>query len=567
MSTKCPQLLYLQDDMEVVDKPQRIKKSLFSLQLLQGWYEELYLTETPKVEIKKEKCKNKKKVLVVIIPDFEAFNPEVLQRFILIAYSYINVLPIVIVLGIATSLSTLHTSLPYHVSSKVSVQVFHSKPSTEYLNKVLEDVFFTLDCPFQLGGKVFNLFVDIFLFYDFSVSGFIQNIKYAMLEHFSYGNAMSLCSESKKEIKQLIKKFKHEDCENTRRLLSFRKLVESESYENRIKLLTDDDYFKIVLEEEVFKLRKYIRRLHIFLKALWILVCDLPKAPLGKHLREIYSVGTSQSITKSQEYKECFQLLNFQSKEELCRKIERVIMNVGSIVNVSYNKPNKLQEFVINLKAYLNDMDVENNEEVDVEILTDVTNNMEEPEISGQMDRKQLKEKLLGMSKQTSKQMNRYEQIRQSLLNYLSETFEIYLTKPSSMYFHEICFFNDISIRTHIIGEHRAAIHSALNNPHHYLQCNCCDFPETAIRSCMPDISIAYKLHLECGKLINLYDWLQAFVSIIDPYDDDEDDAKRIIHPELQARFTQAVQELEFLGFIKSSKRKADHVTRTTWGG
>lgn len=151
--------------MEVDNKNVHIKKSQFSFSLLQSWYEELHPVATPK------------KVLVVIIPDFESFNPKALQDFILIASSYLNVLPFVIVFGIATSITTLHTSLPYRVSSRLNVQVFNSKSSTEYLNKVLEDVFFTLDCPFQLGGKVFNLFTDIFLFYDFSVSGFIQNIK------------------------------------------------------------------------------------------------------------------------------------------------------------------------------------------------------------------------------------------------------------------------------------------------------------------------------------------------------------------------------------------------------
>lgn len=32
-----------------------------------------------------------------------------------------------------------------------------------------------------------------------------------------------------------------------------------------------------------------------------------------------------------------------------------------------------------------------------------------------------------------------------------------------------------------------------------------------------------------------------------------------------RARFTRAVAELQFLGYIKTSKRKADHVTRLTW--
>lgn len=35
----------------------------------------------------------------------------------------------------------------------------------------------------------------------------------------------------------------------------------------------------------------------------------------------------------------------------------------------------------------------------------------------------------------------------------------------------------------------------------------------------------------------------------------------------ISARFIRAVSELEFLGFIKSTKQKTDHVARLTWGG
>lgn len=44
----------------------------------------------------------------------------------------------------------------------------------------------------------------------------------------------------------------------------------------------------------------------------------------------------------------------------------------------------------------------------------------------------------------------------------------------------------------------------------------------------MPDVSIVYKLHLECGKLINLYDWLQSFVSIVNPQDMDDDSEPKV---------------------------------------
>lgn len=51
----------------------------------------------------------------------------------------------------------------------------------------------------------------------------------------------------------------------------------------------------------------------------------------------------------------------------------------------------------------------------------------------------------------------------------------------------------------------------------------------------MPDICIIYKLHLEYGKMINLFDWLQAFLSIVETTNaDDDDDDKNAVNPELQ---------------------------------
>nr|XP_023028487.1 origin recognition complex subunit 3-like [Leptinotarsa decemlineata] len=270
------------DDMKT-----RLKKNQLNLPVLQCWYENLYNVKTSVSE--NQHTKNNKKVLVVIIPDFESFNVQVLQKFILIVSCYIRVLPFVFVFGIATSITTLHSSLPYKVSSKICVKVFKSQRSVDYLNNVLENVFFTFHCPFQLGGKVFNLFTDIFLFYDLSVNNFIQNIKFAVAEHFSYGNAMALCSMDKRVTTEVIDSFSHDDLENVRHLLSFRKLVEGESYENRIKILTDDDYFKQILRDEIKKLQKYIRRFHMFLYILCVLVRDLPKAPLGIQVKSSLS--------------------------------------------------------------------------------------------------------------------------------------------------------------------------------------------------------------------------------------------------------------------------------------
>ena len=50
------------------------------------------------------------------------------------------------------------------------------------------------------------------------------------------------------------------------------------------------------------------------------------------------------------------------------------------------------------------------------------------------------------------------------------------------------------------------------------------------------------------------------------PLEDEEPEGKEGISVAIQARFARAVSELQFLGMVKPTKRKADHVARLTWG-
>lgn len=566
---------------EEISSKSNFKKNQLNFSLLQSWYEEKYFNN---------KIKSQKRTLVVIMTDFERFSDDTIQNFILIASTYLNILPFVLILGLATSVNVLHKTLPYHVSSKINVQVFNSQPSITYLNNVIENIFFSDDCPFNLSGKMFTLFTDIFLFYDFSVTGFIQNFKFAMLEHYSTGNAKALCTNPS-NVSKIIKQFTHEDFENARQVLSFRKLVEMESYENQIKLLTNDNYFMMVLEKDIGDMFLYMENFYLFLKCLYILVFDLPRAPLGKQLRELYSVAASRSITVTLEYKQSFQLLNFQSADELTAKMLKLV----TLIKQSIAKNN---ENCLGLKTHLKSIEnlldnlinitkTEGNNECeseDVAMTSDVL-----PLMGVKMDRQQLKQRLLQLSKEsshaastsTSQPRNRYEKARTRLLDHISqEILPRFLKPPMLRPFHELFFFGYdreavSEVQSCVVGAHRAAIHAALNDPWCYLKCPCCKLPnDSAILRSMPDIAIVYKLHLEHGKMINLYDWLQAFNCIINPVTNDDQDEnvdndikKKPVDAVVQARFTQCVSDLEFLSFIKSSKRKVDHVARLTWGG
>jgi origin recognition complex subunit 3 len=118
----------------------------------------------------------------------------------------------------------------------------------------------------------------------------------------------------------------------------------------------------------------------------------------------------------------------------------------------------------------------------------------------------------------------------------------------------------------------------------------------------LPDTSILFKRYLDSGKMINVYDWYETFAVVLesqkrhrknrsksngdssktitprtgkgkgkqrqdaDAMDEDEEgEDEEKWKMEVQARFMRSLHELDYLGFIKHTGRKADHVLRTVF--
>lgn len=150
-----------------------------------------------------------------------------------------------------------------------------------------------------------------------------------------------------------------------------------------------------------------------------------------------------------------------------------------------------------------------------------------------QLSRQELKEKLLQMSKQEIP-ISQFTKNVHFMLHFIrDEVFAKFLVPLSrAPALHELFVFGDVgAVRRNVVGAPRAAIHTALTNPYFYLQCDCCELKSCCqILPTLPHLSVAYKLHLECGRMINLFDWLQAFRSVVN-YSDEEQDQ---IDPKIQ---------------------------------
>lgn len=61
--------------------------------------------------------------------------------------------------------------------------------------------------------------------------------------------------------------------------------------------------------------------------------------------------------------------------------------------------------------------------------------------------------------------------VRSRFVSYLEEMFSKGLQSMQGQTFHEVLAFSDVaSVRKNIVGAPRAAVHTALSNPVHYLQ-------------------------------------------------------------------------------------------------
>jgi|SRR3569833_2946996 len=101
-----------------------------------------------------------------------------------------------------------------------------------------------------------------------------------------------------------------------------------------------------------------------------------------------------------------------------------------------------------------------------------------------------------------------------------------------------------------------AVLERALSRPHDYLACSCCGGSGEGGVASLPATSILYNLYLEAGALVNVADLWSAFYAVVGEKHDER--AGLVL-------FYRALAELRVMGFVKSSKKKADHIAKVKW--
>ncbi|RHZ63494.1 hypothetical protein Glove_329g43 [Diversispora epigaea] len=480
---------------------------------------------------------------IIIIRDFECFVPSVLEGFIHIFSEYQNRIPIIFILGISTGIQgidAIHNNYSYSIERLLRPTTFYLKSQKSRFDVLLSQCMIENIQSVKFGEKAFEFLQDSFIGTKFSLISFVSRYKYAIYQHFSK-NPLSILSIIEPEnVDSRFSFINKNHIEMIRMQSSFRKYVESIIHlpEEALQLLNNDNYLKNMLPKFLQDMKIY----HQKFGAAFELVNYLQKflsldSGLLKARHELYSLSLKEPGLGENFYIRKFVdvLMNLEIKEfgELFQTMIEYFKGVSMHLGIMSQECKEIEEFLDQLRKESNTIQISKN----------------------------------------------YQKLKLDFRNYLLNFFEENLRHYSTNTLYEIFYYqeNPESVFTPNL---RAAVHTALGLPTEYIHCSCCNLdddeeddddeenndkldPRDQIISTHPDTCILYKLHLQCGKLININDWFGSFETVISK---ENMENEKINEMELRARFIKSYEELKMLGIISSPIKKKDHVKRTTWG-
>lgn len=181
----------------------------------------------------------------------------------------------------------------------------------------------------------------------------------------------------------------------------------------------------------------------------------------------------------------------------------------------------------------------------------------------------------VGLSRQRA-QLSRldaaYTAIVHGLTDAVDDMLAAALVRPAALVLRE-CFVYDLRSphREALTSRPRGAVERALAAPHDYLDCECCGSEggdgdvdrgekggDATLAASQPATAVLYQLYLESGSLMNAGDMWLAFRAVMGEKEGEE---------WTMALFQRGLAELRYLGMVRGTRKRADHVAKVAWRG
>ena len=451
---------------------------------------------------KADAAKADAKVLVVAITDFTSFDSQVVADLIYVLGRWRNRLPLLLLLGLSTSIDPFH-QLPRTVSVLMRTRKFQLVNPVHHMDGLIDGILMKEDGPlFRLGHKAFAFLMDNFLLFNLTLDACLATLRFMVLDHCYDRPLTRLCLPGGEDALDVAG-------DDVRALPSFRNHVQTvleagdaESALHVKKLITDDAFLAERVREWTAAVRAYLRGF---------------RGPFFFFHRLLQGTSGGRCISHREWYLRVLQ--GGAAESRVLRDWFRT---------TARNLPvERLRELV---KAAADEF-------LESETRGEFAAHVDD----GELGTGELVEKLEALA-------------RRALFPY------------TDLVMHEFFFYNesDLARRT-LNAQPRAALQTALQEPRRYLIDHDGKLETGDDEPFHHDTVTAFYLYQQAGKMINLVDWFSSFSHLVDPAS--QDASKTPIAPKvLQARFARAVTELQMMGFVKSTKRKTDHVAKLAFG-
>ncbi|KAK0469029.1 origin recognition complex subunit 3 N-terminus-domain-containing protein [Desarmillaria tabescens] len=471
----------------------------------------------------REKHNTKVPSLVAVLHDFEQFNPSVMQDIFDICSLQIPQLPLIFIVALssAQSPSYLHVTYPRSTLAVLRIRQFHVPFGLHILEEILRQTFFTtaFDPDVIIGPAALSFIVDYYSRYNPSLDSLLNMFQLAYLKHFMI-NPLSLLAKTTPAIDMLSTSFSFVDTLFGRLCTTKTSAAWHEQPLPTLIAAVDD-------AREVFHAR--VRKSRIAFEIMMV-------------VHEFFARLGSKSIEWDSHHGTALLRIAIDLLKGRSTKHAETLSSLVRKLKFSEIRP-----FLDVLHAYYRDApaDIRDREEQHIDLFISGLPQEDDDQYSGKMRQLAI-------------------DIGDWLLNYLDE-----LVQP----------LEELPLWELINPSIRASIISGLLRSHEFS--DNVKNPEEINLWELPDTSILFRRYLDSGKMINVYDWFESFQPVLETQRREtlgprkgsrRKRGKKVVGGnedkwklQVQARFIRALHELDYLGFIKHTGRKADHVIRTAF--
>jgi hypothetical protein len=506
--------------------------------------------------------------VIFYFKQFELIPKETIESFVSLISCYLEELPIYFIIELSSQSNILYQQLSGPSISKLCIKKLHFMSPEEYIESFIKHLFIKQTFDFKLSGEILNYLIDIYYNYNFSISSFIHSMKFCFYDHLesSRVNLLFHSDQSNKKLNESILKCLRNDSNNIyhQRLLDIFALDDIINDYKQINAYNIDliKYWRQVNAEYIFILQILSEIIHYFPSEIKnddnnddgddddycneSLFNEKNKSFVNLYIRMCHfrSKTSEVKFTGSQHFKHLKNLLLLSSNStigeimiRLNRLITRLTHNNGQEA-VSFRS--EFLKDISNFQSILNNVIQAltcSTAESDVENVQIKSNTL----TRRQSTRKSLKPLNESTNESTTIEITTtkvknikidIESLKRLFIDWLHRQFIQYLDSDDTLadsLTTSLFYYDNINkLKNRCFNDQRFNIHKCLIDPFERVQLlekysNEIDVSpkkrrksstKVSTMDCINQdvlpLSVVYKLYLEFGNMINLYDWLQV---------------------------------------------------------